>query len=159
MGMRYSAVFDAVAVSAAQDLFELTAPSDAVCVILSCRVGQTSDYGDSEAEGLQITLRRGNGATSGSGGSAATEVGLEAGFATAGAAVEVNNTTQMTAGGGSLEVLHEEAFNAQVGWLYQPIPEERIVVSPSDLFTVALDSAPTDALTMSGTLVWEEIGG
>jgi hypothetical protein len=157
--MRYSCSFDAVAVSAAQDLFELTAPADAICVILSCRVGQTSDYGDAEAEGLQITLRRGNGATTGSGGSAGTEVALEAGFGTAGGVVEINNTTQMTAGGGSLEVLSVEPFNAQVGWLYQPTPEERVVVSPSDLFTVALDSAPSDALTMSGTLIWEEIGG
>lgn len=159
MGMRYSVVFDAVAVTVAQDLFELTAPADAVCKIISCVIGQVTDAGDAESELLQITLRRGQGATSGSGGSAGTEVTLEAGFAAAGSAVEINNTTQMVAGGGSLQVLREEAFNVQVGWLYQPTPEEYIYVSPGDFFTVALDTAPSDSLTMSGTLIWEELGG
>lgn len=159
MGMRYSCVFDAVAVTAAQDLFELTAPADSALIIHSIRIGQTTDYGDAAAEGSQITLRRGQGTTSGSGGSAGTEVTLEAGFAAAGTLVETNNTTQMTVGGGSIQVLAEEPFNIQVGYLYQPVPEERIIISPSDLFTVALDSAPADSLTMSGTIVWEELGG
>ena len=65
----------------------------------------------------------------------------------------------MVAGGGSLQVLYNDTFNIQVGFLYQPVPEERITVTPSDRFTVELVNAPADALTMSGTITFEEKGG
>jgi hypothetical protein len=73
--------------------------------------------------------------------------------------VEINNTTRATAGGGSLVTMLEDTWNIQLGWLYYPVPEERIVVSPSDFITVALPTAPTDDLETSGTIVWEAIGG
>lgn len=159
MGMRYSGSVSAVAVSAAQDFFELVCPADAVIVIHSIRIGQSSDFGDSAAEGLEVAFKRGVGSTSGSGGSTPAKNALETGFAASGATLEANNTTQAVAGGGSLtEILHD-VFNVQIGFLYQPVPEERIVLSPGDEFYVSLDSAPGDALTMSGTMVWEEIGG
>lgn len=161
MGMRYAAVFEDVAVSAAQDLFEITAPTDAAVIVHSVRVGQSSDFGDAAAEGLSISMVRGEATTSGSGGSTVTPAPLEAGFAAAGSTVEANNTTKQTVGSpaGTLTVLYNDAFNVQVGFLYQPVPEERPIISPGDLFTVELVGAPTDALTMSGTIVFEEIGG
>lgn len=154
--MIYSAVFGGVAVSAIQDLFEITAPADAAVLIHEIKIGQSSDYGDSEAEGLRVQLTRGHG-TSGSGGSAVTPTPLEAGFAAAGSTVEANNTTQASAG--TPVVLYEDAFNAQIGWHYLPTPEARIVLSPSALFVVELPVAPADAVTMSGTMIFEEIGG
>lgn len=160
MGMRYSGSFEAVAVSAAQDLFELVAPADSAIIIHSIRIGQSSDYGDAAAEGLSISLVRGEGSvTTGSGGSTPTPAPLESGFAASGATLEANNTTKMVVGAGTLTTLQNDAFNAQVGWLYQPVPEERIIISPDDRMTVELVGAPNDALTMSGTIVWEEVGG
>lgn len=160
MGMRYSASFSAVAVSAAQDLFELLAPADACIAIHSIRLGQSSDFGDAQAEGLEVTLKRATGSyTSGSGGTSPSKNALESGFSAAGATVEANNTTQAAVGTGTLTKFMHDTFNIQIGWLYQPVPEERIILSPSQALILSLDSAPADAITMSGTIVWEEIGG
>ena len=160
MGMMYSCPFEAVAVSAAQDFFELLAPSTGALILHSVRLGQSSDEGDAAAEMLDVSIVRGEGSvTSGSGGSAGTEVPLQSGLAAAEAAVELNNTTNMLVGSGALILLLNDSFNVQVGWLYQPTPEERITVSPSDRLTIELVGAPADALTMSGTITWEEIGG
>jgi hypothetical protein len=160
MGMRYSASFEEVAVTAAQDLFELVAPTDACIIVHSVRIGQSSDPADAEAEMLPIAIVRGEGTvTSGSGGSSPTKAPLESGFAASGATLEANNTTKMVVGTGTLTVLLNDTFNAQVGWLYQPVPEERIVISPGDRITIELVTAPVDSLDMNGAIVWEEIGG
>ena len=109
---------------------------------------------------LAISFVRGIGSvTTGSGGTTPTPSALETGFAASGATLEANNTTKMVVGSGSLVVLYNDDFNVQVGFLYQPVPEERIVLSPGDRMTVELVGAPADSLTMSGTIVWEEIGG
>ena len=59
MGRLYTAQFSAVAVSAAQDLFEIVAPSDAIVKIHNIRLGQTSDVGDAAEEILLIKLNSG----------------------------------------------------------------------------------------------------
>lgn len=160
MGQRYSCSFQEVAVTAAQDLFELAAPADAVVRLISCRIGQSSDPGDAQAEMIPIKIVRGHGSvTSGSGGTAGVEEPLSKGFSAAGSVVEINNTTKMVVGSGSLHTMLNDAFNLQVGWLYQPVPEEVIEVSPSDRITVELVTAPVDSLDMNGTIVWEELGG
>jgi multidrug resistance efflux pump len=55
----YTATFNAVAVTAAQDLFSIVAPSDGRVVIRELRIGQYSDFGDAQAEILPILLIRG----------------------------------------------------------------------------------------------------
>jgi hypothetical protein len=45
------------------------------------------------------------------------------------------------------------------GWNYLPTPEMRIDFSPSTRCVIGLEAAPADSLTMSGTVVVEEIGG
>lgn len=157
-GEMYRAAFSAVAVTAAQDFFEVTAPADAAIVIHSVKLSQSTDAGDAEAEMLEVELHRREGAfTSGSGGSSITPEPRNTGGAAAGATVEANNTTEAT--GGTLAVLEAEAFNVQIGYLFQPTPEERIVVSPTDAFIVNLPTAPADSITVSGVVVFEEIGG
>lgn len=150
MGRMYSAVFEEVAVSAAQDLFEINAPADAVVVIHGFEVSQSSDV-DSEMLNLLFHL----GSTSGSGGSAITPRPLELGDAAFGGTVEANNTSQSTEG----NHLHAASFNILTGYSWIPTPEMRIVVSPSDRLIIELQTAPADALTMSGVVYIEEIGG
>jgi len=157
MGQIYTASFTGVIVGVAQDFFEITAPADAVIIIHSARIGQSSDYGDAAAEGLRIRWVRGEGSTSGSGGSTVTPAPHMAGFAASGATVEANNTTKMT--GGTTTTIITETFNVQVGYLYQPTPEERLVISASDLLTLELIAAPADDLTMEGSVTYEELGG
>lgn len=154
MGRMYTASVGAVAVTAAQDFFELVAPSDAVVVIHSIYIGQYTDAGDSEAEMLPVQINRNT--ASGSGGSALTARPHEVGDAAFGGTVEANNTTQA---GGTETVLVQEAFNIQAGWFYKPTPEERIVLSPSGQIVVELPVAPTDSITMQGSITFEEIGG
>lgn len=153
MGRVYSASFEEVAVTAVQDLFELVAPADAAVSVHSITVTQSSDAGDAQAEMLPILIHRGT--ASGSGGSVVTPSPLAVGDSAFGGVVEANNTTQSVEG----TFLHAEAFNIQIGFYYLPPPEDRPIVSPSALFIVELQAAPSDELTMNGTIVFEEIGG
>ena len=50
MGSVDPASFSAVAISAAQDLFEIVAPADARVRLLEIDLGQCSDFGDELAE-------------------------------------------------------------------------------------------------------------
>lgn len=152
----YSAVFEAVAVSAAQDLFALT-PSTRSVVVHRVEVGQDASE---TSEVLPIRLRRGIGATAGSGGSAVTPARLRPpGTGTAATCGVVrNNTTEATAGGGSLTTVLRRSFNAVTGFVSDPAPEQRIVVNPGETLVVNLPTAPGAALTMYGEIVFEEIG-
>jgi hypothetical protein len=146
----YSATFEEVSVSVAQDLFEINAPSDAIVVVHSLVLSQSSD---TDTEQLNILVHRGS--TSGSGGSTPTASPLAVGDAAFGGTVEANNTTQSTEG----TILHSDCFNVLNGYVWIPTPECRPVISPSGRLIIELQTAPGDALTMSGTVYFEEIGG
>jgi len=149
----YSATFEAVTVSAAQDFFELNAPATGACVLLSASIGQYSDPGDAEAEMLRMQIKRSTG-TSGSGGSTVTARPHEVLLAVFPGTVDANNTTVAT----TTTVVRAETWNAQVGWLYQPTPEERLTVAPSGRLVISLPAAPADALSMSGTMTFAFLG-
>lgn len=153
LGRMYSAVFEKVAVSAAQDLFEIVAPSDAIVVIHSIKLGQSSDAGDSESEQLNILLHRGS--TSGSAGSSVTPSPLQVGDAAFGGTVEANNTTQGTEG----TFIDAICFNVMAGMQEILTPELEVVLSPSGRLIIELQDAPGDALTMNGSVQFREIGG
>lgn len=150
MGRMYSATFEEVSVTAVQDLFEINAPSDAVVVVHSLVLSQSSD---TDSEQLNILVHRGS--TSGSGGSTPTASPLAVGDAAFGGTVEVNNTSQSTEG----VILHSDCWNVLNGYVWIPTPECRPVISPSGRLIIELQTAPADALTMSGTVYFEEIGG
>ena len=156
MGMMYSAVFSSVAVTAAQDFFEITAPSDAVVMLHSVELTQSTEVGDAQEEGVAILFKRGA-TSSGSGGSAPTPQPTQFGFAAAGSTVEVNNTTP--ASGGTITTLVSSNWNVRSPYLWLPTPECRIVLSPSQRLVVATPTTVADSITMSGTMFWEEIGG
>jgi hypothetical protein len=146
----YAAVFEEVAVSAAQDLFEIVAPSDAVVIVHGFVIGQSSD---TDSEQLNILVHRGS--TSGSGGTSVTPSPLEVGDAAFGGTVEANNTSQGTEG----TFIHSDTFNVLNGYVWVPTPECRPVLSPAGRLIIELQTAPADALTMSGTAYFEEVGG
>jgi hypothetical protein len=156
MEFAYSLAFEAVAVTAAQDLFELVAPTAKSIRILGIRIGQSSDAGDAQDENLQIKIVRGY-TTSGSGGTASlTPVSLrEGGVATAITTGEINNTTVASAG--TAVVLLPDDFNVRAGYIYLPVPEERITIAAGTRVVVRI-TAPADSLTMSGSLIYQECG-
>jgi len=155
MPRRYSVQFNAVAVTAAQDLVEINAHATKPVTLISFALGQTSDAGDAEDEQLRILMIRGY-TSSGSAGSSPTAVALDPGDAAFGGTTEVNNTTP--ASGGSPVTCHAEVFNVRAGYVYCPVPEARIVVAANTRLVINLPTAPADSLTMSGTAVFEEIG-
>lgn len=157
MGRFYSVPFSAVSVSAAQDLFEVLAASGKPFWLHEIIIAQSSDYGDAAAEGLSILIKKATGSyTSGSGGSTVTPAKHLTNDAAAGPTAEINNTTQASAGSGALTTIRAEAFNVQAGWQYLPTPETRIQFLPTEACVVSI-TAPADAVTMSGTLVFEEL--
>lgn len=152
----FAVTFSAVAVSAAQDLFEINTPAGARVVIREVRFGQYSDAGAVESELISVLMIRAY-ATSGSGGSAATPVNISGhtGSITPGTTAEVNNTT--VASTGSPITLFADAWNVQAPFLWIPTEKEhRIVLEASQRFVVRI-TAPADAITLNGTLLFEEV--
>jgi hypothetical protein len=160
MGRMYNGQVTAVAIAEARDLFELLAPADAVLVVHSWAVFQTTDLGDAQEEIVRLETVRGVGAvTSGSGGSSVTTQPVSDGDAATGATLEANNTTRMAAGSGSLDTLEQYGWNVRIPMQVIYTPETRPVVSPSNRWTLALPAAPADSITLSAMITFEEIGG
>lgn len=159
-GRMYTAVFKDIAVTAVQDLFEVAGASDAVTVVHRVMLTQSTETGDAAEEMLRLTTNRGVGSvTSGSGGASVTPQPVSDGDSAFGGTAERNNTTAMAAGSGSLEELESFAWNVRVPFDLIWLPEFRPVISPGNRWTLELESAPADSVTMSGTLWFEEIGG
>jgi len=155
----FTAVSKSIAITAVQDIFEVAAPADSIVIIHSWIISQSTDYGDSEEEGLVLTTNRGVGTvTSGSGGSTVTTQPIQDGQASAGSTVERNNTTAMAAGSGSIEELEAIVWNVRVPFERIYAPEYRPIIGPSQHWTLELETAPADSITVSATLVFEEIG-
>lgn len=163
MGQFYTASFQAIAAAATTplDLFQLVPPSDAVVILHSAFIGQSSDAGDAEAEMLDINISTSNLTVNGSGGpGAVTPHPHERGFGAAGSVVEVVNDTLSTV----QVIIQPHVFNVQAGWFYQPTPEERLVFNDPTATTgnaliINMPVGPADELTIRGFIVFEEIGG
>ncbi len=156
MGRMYTATFGAVAVSAVQDVIELVAPADAIVKIHRITLGQTSDVGDAAEEILRLQLTSGH-TTSGSGGSSVTPAPKNLGDAAFGGTVERNNTTQ--AADGTIVEHYNWTWNIRGPFDMVFTPEEAPILSPSRRACLELPAQPADEITMSGAIVFEEIGG
>lgn len=155
MGRKYSVVFENVAVTAAQDFFEINAPSGKSVVLHSVYLSQHTELADAAEEQIRVAIITGH-ATSGSGGSAPTAQPLDTGDAAFGGTVEVNNTTIASTGTASTK--HTDTMNVRAGWVYRPTPEERISIGGGVRLVVRLGAAPADSVSMNGTAIFEEIG-
>lgn len=156
-GRFFTASFKDIAVTAAQDLFELTAGSGNPVTIHGWAISQKTEVGDAMEEGLTLTTNRGVGSTtSGSGGASVTPQPIDDDGAAVAASVERNNTTIMAAGSGSLEELEVHAWNVRGNLIMFYPPELRPRVKASARWTLELETAPADSITMSGTLYFEE---
>lgn len=149
MGRMYSAVFDKVAVSAVQDLFELVAASNVHVIVHSVKLLQITEEA---SEIVRIKFQRAS--TSGSAGSTVTPVPLDPGTPAADTAVEINNTTQGTAGA----IVDLDHWNMVQPYIWLPTPENRIHIPGGGRLVVELEDAPDAATTMSGVVVFEELG-
>lgn len=153
-GRIYTVQFSAVAVTAAQDLFEINCASTKVTLIHEVHISQTSDVGDAAEEILLIKMISGY-TTSGSGGSAPTAIPVSLGDAAFAGTVEVNNTTQANTGTAVTHCVW--GWNVRIPLDVIFTPESRKVMAPSSRLVVTIP-APADSLTMNGYMVIEELG-
>jgi hypothetical protein len=149
----YTAQFNGVAVTAQQDLFELTAGSTSPITIHSLFLSQSTEIGDAQEEGLSILLKQGA-TVSGSGGTTPTVVPRDVDDAAAACVVEANNTTRANTG----TIVTHEAWNWNVRVPLQLIwtPETRPYCKAARRLTIELGTTPADSITMSGTITWSE---
>jgi hypothetical protein len=148
MGRKYSVLMDAATISAADDLVRISAPADAILVIHEVIVTQDASE---TSEQLPLQLQRAS--TDGTGSSYTAKL-LEGSDAAFGGTAVHTLTVDTTPG----DILWRKSENVLNGWHYLPTPETRIVIPPSGRFVVRLDGAPSAALTMTATVIFEEIG-
>lgn len=157
---QYECGFDNVAVTVAQDLIEILAPTDAIVEVPEFELSQSTELGDAQEEQLRLRWRRGIGTvTSGSGGSTSTPQPYEDGDVAFGGTVEVNNTTKMVAGTGSIENFPEFCWNVRQEKLKIQVPERCHTISPGNRLVLELIAAPADSISMSMRCVVVEKGG
>jgi hypothetical protein len=161
-GRCYTVQFDNVAVTVAQDFFELNPAADKPIRILGLMVGQTNRVGDANEDMLRWSIVRMSGGTltSGSGGTSPTPAAILAGDGAAGFTAEANNTTQASTTG-TTTTLHADTFNTRVGLQYAPIPEQQIGAVDSagtGILVVRLLEAPSASTTFSAVVYVEELG-
>ena len=156
MARRYRVTFEQVAVSAAQDVFEIKGASGKMLRILRMAVGAT----DTSVPTSQMLALRARflpaTVTDGSGGSTPTPQKIDPGDAAASFTALVNNTTKATTNGTAV-TLEENSCHVQAGWDYWfPTPP---IVGPSEAFVFELLSTVSGTVHLSGTMEVEEIGG
>jgi hypothetical protein len=150
-GTYYWATATITTSTAALDLLEINAPSDAAVIVHEIAVEQASE---TDSEELALKVHRGS--TSGSGGASVTPAPVNVGAVAFGGTVESGNGTQGNEGTvvalGGMNVLNP-------GWYFQPQDEGKIVLSPSGRLIVELETAPADAITIKVRALISEIGG
>lgn len=143
----YSASTTLTSQTVAQDLITLTAASNVAVIVheIQMTTNLTAD------ERNVIAIHRVSAA--GSGGSAATELGLDPGAPTADTAIVFGNTTQATPG----TFIRQDNWSVLVPYHYLPTPETRIFVPGGGILVCELTETITSA-NISINIVWEEIG-
>ena len=147
-GRKYVALMEGVSVSTAISLVEFTAPSDAIVELLSAWI--TQDTSETSTQEVAAILRK----TAAGTGTSFTARLLEPSDAAFGGTCRTLMTAEGTAG----DILVREGFNILNGFIYKPVPEERIKVPPSGILAIKFAVTPAAAITISAGLVFREIG-
>ncbi len=155
MGRKYWVDLPPTAITVAADLFEFTCGDDKPIRILDQEVFQTTDTGDAAEEIIGLLWVRGH-ATSGSGGSTATPRPCNPTDTAATFTVENANTTPASAGTGVN--LARTGWNVRVPAIKTQIPEGCPEATQASLLVLRMQAAPADSLTISATVLVEELG-
>jgi hypothetical protein len=151
-GRVYTVSFNAVAITAVQDLFSLKASSTVPFEIHSITLGQVSL---TSVAGLKLHLQRGT-ITQGSGGSVPTPQPLLPNDAASVVTAHANDTSQASFSGGGV-LMMADAWEILNGYLYMPFPDDRPVIPAGGGIALSLDTAPSASMTASGTMTFGEL--
>lgn len=154
-GAVYTVPIDALSLTAESDLYCITASTSTKLLLREVRLGQYSEFGDAQAELLPIRIITGSTNVSGGSTVAAQNVAQHTGAKTAESeALSPSATLASTA---SATLRYSDSWNVAAGWVYAPLPAERLVVQEGETVVVRI-GAPADVLTLNGTLIMQEIG-
>lgn len=156
MGRKYWVDLTPTAVTVAADLLELTPADDKPIQVLSINLGQTSDTGDAQEELISLVWVRGH-TVAGSGGSSVTPSPCGPGNAAAGFTAKAFNTTAANTGTTANGPRH--AWNVRAP-LERPYTPDEVFAANQGNTTLVLRmaAAPADSLTISGSILVEELG-
>jgi hypothetical protein len=160
-GRVYSVSFAATSVSTAVDLFELDPGINRTIQLVGLMLSQVgnSDVGDAQEEILRFQILRGFENAAGGAGFAPVPIAREG----SDAAFTCRIVSTTLAGGGSLQILHEDGFNVRSGyqmWWPQgcgPSARSGGAGFVNRRMVIRLPTAPADAITLSGTLYVAEM--
>jgi hypothetical protein len=160
LGRLYTISFAAVSCTVAQDLFYCKPAADKPCVLEAAyvsNVGGTADAGDAQEELLRLEIiRLPTTVTVGSGGTAPTIVPININDTAGSFAQRANDTTVATTSGTSA-TLHADGWNVRSGFPWTPPPEHRFPVANASALVIRLNTAPNDAILLSGTAYFREL--
>jgi len=160
LGRVYSVEFHAVSITAQQDLFYVKPAADKIIVVEAVylsNVGIAADAGDAQEELLDVRLAYVPATvTVGSGGTAMTPNSLAINDTAAAFTARVNDTTKATSSG-TIVWRHSDGWNVRVPYVFLPPPEHRSAVANAAAATFQLNSTPTDAILVSGTMYVREL--
>jgi hypothetical protein len=131
-----------------QDIFEITAPSDAAVIL------HHFEFYSAVTTDERVRLRLVRRSTAGSGGAGATEVPVAGTAAAVGTAVVQLNTTPGTVG----DVLLAWYWSQLSPLIYLPTPECRIILPPGGRIGLNLETAVASTRNWSGFVKFQEIG-
>ena len=158
MGRMYQVPIAFVAQTAQIDLFELTAAAEKMCLIHEINLYQSTELGDAQEEQLTLKLKRASGSvTSGSGGSAPTPVPIHPDDSASGLAAEVNNTTKLVVGSGTITDERLFAWNVRMPFEKIFTPETRPKIKGGEKKVLELTTTPADSITIGGHVLVEEL--
>ena len=148
----YTANAQVATVTTAKTLMYLTAPADAVCEILNARVSIV-DVDTNEQMECSLSMIATLGTPTAT---ASTETKHENGSPAAGATVFHNVTASEPTY--DADDVDRQGVASLSGYEFDPVPESRIYVSPSDNIGLRLRSTIASS-TVNVSITWREIGG
>lgn len=154
MGRLYTISVADVAVTAAQDIINITATANMAFKLWRVELGQKT-LTTWEAKGITINRFPAT-VTAGSGGTAGNVRPMNAGDTAATVTTRINDTTSMTSSGTATVVLARD-WEFLNGFIWVPMPDERPVFAPSTGCNIKLVTAPSGSMTVSGFAVIEEL--
>jgi hypothetical protein len=158
----YAVAFEAVSITLAQDLFNIAPAGDKpirLTGLTLANVGGTADAGDAQEEMLRISIRRMLATvTNGTGGSTPTATPMDQSDTAAGVTVRANDATTRASTSGTNSLYAADGWNNRVPYAQFWPPGSRLEcgISTSRII-IGLDTAPADAMLVSGTAYFIEV--
>jgi hypothetical protein len=140
------------------DLFEISPADDKPCRLRGLILAQPSEVGDTQEEGLRISIIRLPATVTSGNGTSVTPAPIDSHAAAAGFAAEANGATVATTSGSAV-IVEEAAWNVRISPLERWWPDEQMapIVYQGEALVVRCQTTVADDITIAITAYVEEI--